>query len=241
MFGLTAGEHLKWVNEARIWAAVGSAIFAVLAMGAGWAQIRLQTVVGREKDDALATYKADAAERVAKLEHETADAKREQERLKKENLELQRTIQIEQEKLLRLESRVGPRHLSAEDASKILTEMKKAQTDISAIVSITQGKEARIYGVQIAEAMAPACKKIVIDWDSPSVILGTRTFGIYCNATAEFMPIVQAAFKNTDVDIEFSQNFAKASVEGVSGLGGGNFVDRGFNVWIDVKQKAPHA
>lgn len=90
MFGLSPSDALRWVNEIRIWAMVGSAVCAVLAMGAGWAQIRLQSTVGKIKDGALERYKADAAERTQELKNSNTKLQLELERERLERLRIER-------------------------------------------------------------------------------------------------------------------------------------------------------
>lgn len=105
MFGLSASDALRIVNEIRIWAMIGSAIAAVFAMGAGWAQVRLQATVGKEKDAALERYKAVAETRTLELRN---DAKK---------LEIQ--LEKERAERLRLEKKMQPRELTDEHKEAI--------------------------------------------------------------------------------------------------------------------------
>ncbi|MBZ9650013.1 hypothetical protein K9B33_20985 [Sphingobium sp. 3R8] len=128
MFGLSPSDALRWVNEIRIWAMVGSAVCAVLAMGAGWAQIRLQSTVGKIKDDALDRYKADAAERTQEL--------------KTNNTKLQLELERERLERLRIEREMKPRRLSQAQAAELIALLHKIGPRQGRITSAMNDPEA---------------------------------------------------------------------------------------------------
>lgn len=108
MFGFAPEVELYWVNEVRIYAMAAAACAALVTLGAGYAQVRLQSDVSARKeatakavqqasDERIARAQADGAqanERAEKLALEAAQARAEQERLKQ--LVTWRTISDEQ-------------------------------------------------------------------------------------------------------------------------------------------------
>jgi hypothetical protein len=233
VFGLSAADSLKWANEVRILAMIGSAVFAVLALGAGWAQIRLQSTVGREKDAALDRYKADAAERTAVIERDTAEALREQEKLRNENLQLEKAIQQEQIKLNELRARVGPRTLTPLEAKKLSDGLTSALVPIVALVEAAHGSEEEAYGHQIAIALSGTCKVL---WapNSGMMIVGIRQHGVFCNGTAELLPLAKAAFRAANIDATFGTDPLPADRFDP------NRHREQHNLWVNVMSKAPH-
>jgi hypothetical protein len=74
MFGFASETELYWTNEVRIWSMGLAAVAAIIAAFAGYAQIRLQSIVAEEKAAAAIALQRKSDERIATAQSEAAKA-----------------------------------------------------------------------------------------------------------------------------------------------------------------------
>src|SRR4051812_23398936 len=119
MFGFNPETELYWVNEVRIWTMGLAAVAAVGAVVAGYAQLRLQTVVADQKAARAAEIQRTSDERIANAQTEAARANERTAELEKQTVEAKRDLEKERSERIRLENRFGPRRLT--DEQKAIT------------------------------------------------------------------------------------------------------------------------
>jgi hypothetical protein len=158
MFGLSASSLLWWVNEIRIWAAALAGFAAVVTFLASYAQIRLQTVVSTEKDEALKRFQAESAERTSIA---NAEAARANQRAAELQMALQREIAARQ-----------PRTLSQEQHSLLVKGLQAAPKGRVIVKPNFMDMEATPFANQISRALAEAGFEGVGDAPLDIVALG---------------------------------------------------------------------
>ncbi|MGL4264862.1 MAG: hypothetical protein ACRCV5_05075 [Afipia sp.] len=163
MFGLTTEAQLAWANEIRIWAMVAAALGAVVTLGAGYAQIRLQSVVSAKKDEALRQFQQEATERTARLTADAEASRLEQDKIRKENLGL--SIELEKAKAahLALEGKIASRHLTKEQIAAITKALRDSDNPGPITVTTLGDKEAGDYGAEIVGAIRDSGKMLTIN------------------------------------------------------------------------------
>lgn len=151
IFDLPKATLLAWSNEARIWAGAIAAVAAVVAGIAGYAQIRLQAAVGREKDRAFDAYKSEAAENIALAQERSEVARQATEEIKASNLKLSIELERERSERLKIEDRLRPRALNVAQMETLKDRLGGMDPKPSVIVIYRGGMEPEYYAKSLVE------------------------------------------------------------------------------------------
>jgi hypothetical protein len=161
MFGFVPEQELYWVNEVRLWSMALAAVAAIVTLGAGYAQIRLQTIVAEEKATLAAALQRSSDERISATQAEAAKANERTAELEKQTIEARRELEKERAERLRLESRFGPRSLKAEQVAQIVRDLSPHKMPIA--VSASSEEETRRYATEIVRALQAAGARVRLD------------------------------------------------------------------------------
>lgn len=188
IFGYPASTLLSLVNEIRIWAAAVAAIAAVITGLSGYAQIRLQSLVSKEKDQAYSEFKLASENRISAAQNEAAAANERAARL---------TLEAE-----RIRKEIAWRTLTTDQARILIENLHGHEFEIW-VTTTKSDPEAMNYYEQILECFTRAGLK-------PNTFIGyERAYGVAVSTTAApGLDIVHNAFEKAGIPLSPKQGDA---------------------------------
>lgn len=164
---------LNTANTMYTWGSLIATSAAVIAAIAGVAALWGAGVRDKHSDQQIETARAtaeSARESAAKIESET-------EKLKNQNLELKLDLEKERIKRLELERSVGPRSLSPQEIKSIKSSLLSLQKKTSVLIHCRPDEEVRSYANQIATCLSEAGVSVTAQINN-AFILGAPETGL---------------------------------------------------------------
>lgn len=199
MFGYSPAQLLSIINEIRIWSVAVTAIAGVVTFAASYYQIRLQSIVGAEKDANFEEFRLGSEKRVEELRLETSKALAEQESIKNDNLKLGLELEKERQQRLILELRLAPRSVTKEQTEALRRALAAAPRPFTAQVSVVDNPEAQKYANQLEAALKAAGLTIA----DRATLLANHAEGLFLIVRDQTHPhsqAIAAAFINANID-----------------------------------------
>lgn len=140
--------YFQWASAILV---LLSFLLAAISITLTWRKDILQRAEDLRKEEAIAsTHKM-----AAKLEADAASSRLEQEKFRKENLELQKTIEQERVARLEIEERIAPRRISSEQA-RLLESMVKPLAGQAIEIESASGFEVERFATELVAAFRRA-------------------------------------------------------------------------------------
>jgi hypothetical protein len=179
-------DSVQQLSDINTWLRAAVAVTTLLSAGiAGglWrVGARINELQGHENQktqERIATANNNAQQAILgqkSLEEKTAEAELQQERLKKENLQLQ--INLEKERLARLkiEERLAPRNISPEQATRLAIDLEALHGKKVTVAFISGVPETAAFAGLLASKLRAA--GLLVDPPTPMLLLGNVNPGI---------------------------------------------------------------
>lgn len=201
--GLPDLSNVHFLERGLNWSTVAYIVFVCLAAAASFLLALFAGRVTSAKDAELKRLQSTSAEAVAHahagaerahaqaamaykeqrhLEVDVARAKVHREQLLKENLELQLAVEKERAARLRLEERLGPRHIAAAQQQTIRAELAGYKGQRLSIVTLPGDPEIAAFAAEIRTTLEAAGVFVTM---APALVFGKPQAGISLDVGAE--------------------------------------------------------
>jgi hypothetical protein len=161
------GWPLEWWDSIAYWTLIAGAISGGLAVAltafSSWITIKTSAIVQRDADEKIAIARArgdeaheqasKADERAAAASAQAEAARLEQDKIRKENLELSISLEKEKSERLKLEGKLASRHLTKEQRRAIISSLNGEPGPIIIAVTKLGDREAGQYADEIIAAL----------------------------------------------------------------------------------------